>query len=254
MTYRSRLLVAFAYVLVLVIVALAVPLALSTQHRIDREVRAQAADGAQLVAASASGRLDQPRQLDTLVGKVARDLGARVIVVGPHGPLLADSAQPGTRGVAYGSRPEIASALAGRTVQGRRRSRDAGRAPALHGGAGRRGRPHGRRGARHAERLGLDREMRRDQYALLGVGALALAFGMLVTWFVAGSLARPLGSSPRPPVASAPATLRHARRWRVRPSSKRSRVPSTRWPTGSPTRSRRSASSWPTPRISCARR
>ena len=45
MTYRTRLLVAFAYVLVLVIVALAVPLALSTQHRIDREVRAQAADG-----------------------------------------------------------------------------------------------------------------------------------------------------------------------------------------------------------------
>jgi len=97
MTYRSRLLVAFAYVLVLVIVALAVPLALSTQHRIDREVRAQAADGAQLVAASASGRLDQPGQLDTLVGKVASDLGARVIVVGRTGSLLADSARPGTR-------------------------------------------------------------------------------------------------------------------------------------------------------------
>ena len=55
MTYRGRLLAAFAYVLVLVIVALTVPLALSTEHRIDREVRAQAADGAQLVAASASG-------------------------------------------------------------------------------------------------------------------------------------------------------------------------------------------------------
>ena len=33
----------------------------------------------------------------------------------------------------------------------------------------------------------------RDQYALVGVGALALAFGLVVAWFVAGSLARPLG-------------------------------------------------------------
>ena len=192
MTYRTRLLAAFAYVLVLVIVALAVPLALSTQHRIDREVRAQAADGAQLVAASASGRLDQPGQIDTLVGKVARDLGARVIVVGRTGSLLADSARPGTRGVAYGSRPEIVEALAGRTVQGRRRSETldaqllSPRCPSSR-------RPHGRRRARHAERRRARSRSRRDQYALVGIGALALAFGLAVAWFVAGSLARPLG-------------------------------------------------------------
>ena len=39
----------------------------------------------------------------------------------------------------------------------------------------------------------LDREVRRDQYALVGIGALALVFGLAVAWFVAGSLARPLG-------------------------------------------------------------
>jgi signal transduction histidine kinase len=193
MTYRSRLLVAFAYVLVLVIVALAVPLALSTQHRIDREVRAQAADGAQLVAASASGRLNRPAQLDTLVGKVARDLGARVIVVGPTGSLLADSAQPGTRDVAYGSRPEIISALAGRTVQGRRRSETLDEqllytaVPVVA-----KGRTVG--AVRVTQSVdALDREVRRDQYALVGIGALALVFGLAVAWFVAGSLARPLG-------------------------------------------------------------
>ena len=38
----------------------------------------------------------------------------------------------------------------------------------------------------------IDRETRRDQYALIGVGALALVFGLVVAWFVAGSLARPL--------------------------------------------------------------
>jgi signal transduction histidine kinase len=193
MTYRSRLLVAFAYVLVLVIVALAVPLALSTQHRIDREVRAQAADGAQLVAASASGRLNQPAQLDTLVGRVARDLGARVIVVGSTGSLIADSAQPGTRGVAYGSRPEIVSALAGRTVQGRRRS-DTLHEQLLYTAVPvvQRGRTAG--AVRVTQSVdALDREVRRDQYALVGIGALALAFGLAVAWFVAGSLARPLG-------------------------------------------------------------
>ena len=42
----------------------------------------------------------------------------------------------------------------------------------------------------------LDREVRRDQYALVGIGALALRFGLAVAWFVAGSLARPSGSSP----------------------------------------------------------
>jgi signal transduction histidine kinase len=193
MTYRTRLLVAFAYVLVLVIVALAVPLALSTQHRIDREVRTQAADGAQLVAASASGRLDQPGQIDTLVGKVARDLGARVIVVGRTGSLLADSARPGTRGVAYGSRPEIVEALAGRTVQGRRRS-DTLNAQLLYTAVPvvKAGRTVG--AVRVTQSVdALDREVRRDQYALVGIGALALAFGLAVAWFVAGSLARPLG-------------------------------------------------------------
>jgi signal transduction histidine kinase len=193
MTYRARLLASFAYVLVLVIVALAVPLALSTQHRIDREVRSQAADGAQLVAASASGRLGQTGQLDTLVGKVARNLGARVIIVGRQGSLLADSAQPGTRGVAYGNRPEIVDALAGRTVQGRRRSETLDEqllytaVPVVQAG-----RTAG--AVRVTESVtALDREVRRDQYALVGIGALALVFGLAVAWFVAGSLARPLG-------------------------------------------------------------
>ena len=56
--------------LLLVIVALAVPLALTTSRRIDREVRAQAADGAQLVAASAAGRL-RSGQLDALVAQAS---------------------------------------------------------------------------------------------------------------------------------------------------------------------------------------
>ena len=192
MTYRGRLLAAFAYVLVLVIVALLVPLALSTERRIDREVRAQAADGAQLAAASASGRLPKTGELDALAREVDRELGARVIVVNRTGALISDSQQPGVRGVAYGNRPEIAAALAGRTVQGRRRSDTLDQellytaVPIIN-----EGRTEG------AVRLtqsvdAIDRETRRDQYALIGVGALALLLGLVVAWFVAGSLARPL--------------------------------------------------------------
>jgi two-component system, OmpR family, sensor kinase len=193
MTYRGRLLVAFAYVLVLVIVALTVPLALSTDHRVDREVRAQAADGAQIVAASASGRLRKRAELDRLVATVDRELGARVIIVGHTGTLLTDSERPGTRGVAYASRPEIAAALAGRTVQGHRRSETLDEnllytaVPVVAAG-----RVVG--AVRVTQSVdAIDSQIRRDQLALVGVGLLALLFGLLVTWFVAGSLARPLG-------------------------------------------------------------
>ena len=197
MTYRGRLLAAFAYVLVLVIVALTLPLALSTSHRVDREVRAQAADGAQIVAASASGRLTRLSQLDALVATVDHELGARVIIVGRSGSLLADSQRPGARGISYRSRPEIAEALAGRTVQGHRRSQTLGdnllytAVPVVF-----RGRTVG--AVRVTQSVtAVDRQIRRDQLALLGVGLLALVFGLLVTWFVAGSLSRPLRSLAR---------------------------------------------------------
>ena len=60
MSLRARLVVAFAYVLVLVIVALEVPLALNLSKRVDAEIKSEARSQAQLVAAGASGRLDEP--------------------------------------------------------------------------------------------------------------------------------------------------------------------------------------------------
>ena len=53
-------LAAFAYVLVLMLVALEVPLDLNLSRRVDAEVRAEAANQAQLVAASAAGQLTEP--------------------------------------------------------------------------------------------------------------------------------------------------------------------------------------------------
>ena len=95
--------------------------------------------------------------------------------------------------MAYGNRPEIVDALAGRTVQGRRRSETLDEqllytaVPVVQAGR--------TAGAVRVTQsvAALDREVRRDQYALVGIGALALVFGLAVAWFVAGSLARPLG-------------------------------------------------------------
>ena len=82
---RTRLLAAFAYVLVLVIVALEVPLALNLSRRVDAEIKSEAQGQAQLLAAGASGRLDDRAELAALLGAPRDDLGGRVIVVDPRG-------------------------------------------------------------------------------------------------------------------------------------------------------------------------
>ena len=63
LTLRARLLLALAYVLVLAIVALEVPLAISLRDRVDAEVTSQSRSQADVVAATVSGGLDQPRAL-----------------------------------------------------------------------------------------------------------------------------------------------------------------------------------------------
>ena len=121
MSLRARLVVAFAYVLLLVIVALEVPLALNLSKRVDAEIKSEAENQAQLLAAGASGRLTDDDQLQRLVESSSRNLGGRVLVVGPRG-RVADSHGEETRGEPYGTRPEIAAALNGRPTQGERHS------------------------------------------------------------------------------------------------------------------------------------
>jgi signal transduction histidine kinase len=192
---RVRLLAAFAYVLVLVIVALEVPLAVNLSRRVDAEIRSEARGQAQLLAGLVSGRLDRGAELDRVVSNAAADLGGRVIVVGPlpAGRLLADSAGSGLRGTSYASRPEIADALRSEAVvQGERRSETLDEellftaVPVLSGG-----RTEG--AVRVTQSVdAVNREVRDDVIALIGVGILALALGLGVAWLLAGSLARPL--------------------------------------------------------------
>jgi signal transduction histidine kinase len=192
MSVRLWQLAAFVYVLVLMLVALEVPLALNLSKRVDAEVKAEAANQAQLVAASAAGRLDRRRDLVALARTAAGSVGGRVIVVDAQGRLLADSAGSGLSSASYATRPEIRQALAGGVSQGTRFSASLGQellytaVPIVEAG--------GRAGAvRVTQSVDAVRsEVRRNTLALIGLGVAALALGLVVAWLLAGFLTRPL--------------------------------------------------------------
>ena len=192
MSLRVRVVAAVAYVLLLVIVALAIPLALTTSRRIESEVRASASTGAQVVAASAAGRLDRTDELAVIAKRAATDLGGRVLILDAAGRPLADSAGPDRADDTYVGRPEVASALAGNSVQGTRHSETLDEdllytaVPVLDKGQ-----------TVGAVRLtqsvgGVNSTIRRDRLALAGVGVGAMILGLIVAWLVAGTLSRPL--------------------------------------------------------------
>ena len=192
MSLRARLVVAFSYVLVLVIVALAVPLALNLSKSVDAEVKNDARSQAQLVSAGASGRLDEPGQLQRLVESSAKSLGGRVLVVGADGRVVADSAGPDSRGAHYGSRPEIRRALRGEANEGERYS-DLLDEDLLFTAVpvAANGRVAG--AVRVTQSVdAVNTEARNDVLALAGVGAVALLLGLVVAWMLAGSLTKPM--------------------------------------------------------------
>ena len=191
MSLRLKLLAAFAYVLVLVLIALEIPLVLSLSSRVDSEVRSQAAAQAQVVAAAASARIGDRAQLERVVEQAGRDLGARVIVVGPRGGC---SPTPRARAPreSYADRPEIASALAGTARRGRGTATPLGEellftaVPVLD-----EGRTVGAVRVTQSNDAVSER-VRRNVLVVVGVGLAALALGLGLAWVLAGSLARPL--------------------------------------------------------------
>lgn len=194
MTLRVQLLLAFAYVLTLIIVALEVPLALNLAKRIDAEVKNEAAAQAFLVAANASGRLQQPQRLAAVARRAGSDLGGRVIVVNARGQLLSDSTVGVTKPLPYRSpaRPEIGIALSGQRAQGERHSDTLGQdllytaVPVTNNG-----RVVG--AVRITQNLAAVHErIRHGILALVAIGAFALVLGLALAWFLAGSLSRPL--------------------------------------------------------------
>jgi len=187
---RLRILAAFAYGFLLILVALLVPLALNLKERVDAEVKNDAAGQAHIVAAQASGSMNRPVQLQSLTERAASTLGARVIVVDSTGALKADSA--GRAAGSYASRPEIRIALSGRTAQGERHSDTLGTnllytaVPVTSGG-----RTVGAVRVTQSVSAVNDR-VRRSVLALIAIGAAALLLGLVLAWFLADSLSRPL--------------------------------------------------------------
>jgi signal transduction histidine kinase len=129
-------------VLVLAVVSLGVPLALSLRDRVNAEVHSQALSQADVVAATSADLLRPPRtaELQALARSGGASVRGRVLIVNSRGVVLADSAGSQALGGSYASRPEIATALRGRSVQTQRASHTLGEnilataVPVLRGG------------------------------------------------------------------------------------------------------------------------
>ena len=194
MSLRARLLIALGYLVALVIVAFGVPLAVNLSDRVGDEVRTQARNQTDVLAAGAVEQIrrrDEAR-LEALAATVGGAARARVIVTDDEGVVLADSAASETVGADYSPRPEIAAALAGGRSQQQRRSDTldaeilATAAPVLE-----RGRVVGAvRLTQSVDAVG--DATRRTVAGIVAVGFAALLVALLVAFGLARGITRPL--------------------------------------------------------------
>jgi signal transduction histidine kinase len=170
-----------------------VPLALNLRDRVETEVRSEARGQADLVAATASDLLGARNRgaLAEVVERASSSVRGRVVVTGPDGVVLADSAG-GPPGLDFSTRPEIQAALRGRPDQRERRSETLGEdllataVPIV-----RQGRPAGAvRVTQSTEAVGRSVRQTLGELALLLV--LVLLLGILAALLIAGAIARPL--------------------------------------------------------------
>jgi signal transduction histidine kinase len=193
-TLRTRLLLALAYVLILAVVALELPLATSLGDRVDAEVKSQARGQADVVAKSSEDLVlpTDARRLARLAQSAGRSARGRVVIVNRRGRLVADSAGRGLLGRSYASRPEIRSALTGRSVQERRHS-DSLNAEILATAV-----PVVQRGAtvgavRVTQNVdSVSHAVRTNTLRLALLGAVVLLLGLGAGLIIAGQVTRPL--------------------------------------------------------------
>ncbi len=195
---RTRLVLAFGYILVVVIVALEVPLALNLQKRVLAEQLSGEQTLAQTTAAGAIA-LFEPRphraQLQRWVEAQTEQNEVRVIAVDRRGVLVADSSGTGPIGRQYATsgRPEIAEALRTARPAARRgfsrtlhQEIQAVAVPVLSNGEV--------VGAIRVSQ-GTDQvqaSVRRTILGLVAIGVGGLVAGLLIAFALAGSVSRPL--------------------------------------------------------------
>jgi signal transduction histidine kinase len=181
-------------VLVLAVVALEVPLIISIRDRVDAEVESQALSQAELIAVTVEDELRSRDGLDEVAGSAAEEVRGRVIVVGPGGRLLADSAGEERLGIDYSTRPEIAAALGGDSFQEDRRSETldetilATAVPVREPGTG------DTIGAVRVTQSvdAVNRATRRATVGLIAIGLLVLVLGLGAGALIAGQVAGPV--------------------------------------------------------------
>lgn len=190
-----RLVASYLVLAAVVLLALEIPLGViyarterqSFEARIERDAVALASISED--ALEAGGPYDELRRV---VDNYAADTGARAVVVDRAGTLLVDTDTTRPEGRSFASRPEIASALAGRPAVGERGSQTLGErivyiaVPSSSGG-----RVHG------AVRVSvsahsLDERVLKYRLALGGIAVVVLAAVAVVGWLLARSIARPL--------------------------------------------------------------
>jgi two-component system, OmpR family, sensor kinase len=196
---RTRLILAFGYILVVVVVALEVPLALNLQKRALAEQESQELILAQAMASHLGGFARaapaERRRLAEFVAQEAARNRSRIIVVDAAGLLVVDSAGPAMVGRRYATagRPELVEALRdGRPASRRgfsetlRQEIQAVAVPILS-----QGRVLGAvRVSQGTSQVGAS--VRRTMLGLVAVGLAGLLAGLLIAFVLAGSLGRPL--------------------------------------------------------------
>jgi signal transduction histidine kinase len=190
-----RLVATYLVLAAVVLLALQIPLAVifgrsertDLEHRIERDAVTLASLSTGVLAA---GGPYGP--LRATVDRYSADTEARVVVVDRDGTLVADTDEARPLGRPFGSRPEIAEALAGRTAVGERDSRTLGGSfvyvavPSASGGV-----------VNGAVRVSfssaaVDDRVRGYRYALAGIALVVLAVTAVVGWLLARSLVGPL--------------------------------------------------------------
>ena len=197
MSFRTRLVLAAAYLLAVVVIALAVPLALSVDRRATSELESDVVANAAVLAGRVSFLVEvgNTDRIAEIIGGATVGDRARTVVVNRQGVLLADTqGAPAGEPFATAARPELDAALSGGRVDVRERrsdtldedlllvtvpiTRDENRVV----GALRVSAPLGE----------VDSAVRSSWLALLLIGLAVVAAGLVLAWLLAGSMARPV--------------------------------------------------------------
>jgi len=207
-TLRTRLILAAAYVLIVVTIGLEVPLAVTVSNRELRQEQSRVLTFAALLAARIND--DVPKAspdpnvassarlaVGDLVALTARTTAVRFVVVDRDGRVLADSENSAAIGALYGTpdRPEFEQVFSkpGGEIEATIRPSETLNqdllivtVPVVHNreaiGA-----------VRASESLGaIQARVHRMWLGYALVGAVAIAAGLVATWFLATSLARPV--------------------------------------------------------------